>query len=202
MLQELNLEMLPEVFDHCISFWHIESPEKTPPGLILNSFALELARRNHMLWHEEDKARRTDVDDSLIATVKRAIDRLNQQRNDLIEHLDEAILTRVSLAAKGTAETINSETPGSIVDRIAILSLKIFHMDEDCRRSDISAEHRERSLNRYEVLRQQRKDLYGSLVQLMDDYINGRKQMKLYKQYKMYNDPTLNPELYRISKKK
>ena len=201
MLQELNLEMLPELFDHCISFWHIESPEKTPSGLTLNPFALELARRNHMLWHEEDKARRTDVDDSLIATVKRAIDRLNQQRNDLIEHLDEAILARVSLVAKGTAETINSETPGSIVDRISILSLKIFHMDEDCRRSAISAEHRERSLNRYEVLRQQRKDLYGSLVQLMDDYINGRKQMKLYKQFKMYNDPTLNPELYRISKK-
>lgn len=201
MLQKLNLEILPEVFDKCLSFWHTESPEKNPPGVTLNLIALELARRNYMLWHEEDKARRTDVDDSLIATVKRAIDRLNQQRNDLIEQLDESILTQLPRTAIDATDNINSETPGSIVDRISILSLKIYHMDEDSRRIDISNEHRERSIDRLEVLRVQRGDLYRSLEQLMDDYINGRKRMRLYKQFKMYNDPALNPELYRISTK-
>jgi hypothetical protein len=201
MLQLLNIAMLPDVFDRCIAFWHDESPELTPPGLALNTLALELARRNYLLWHEEDKARRTDVDDSVIATVKRAIDRLNQQRNDLIEKLDEAILAEVPRAMVDGSDEINSETPGSIVDRISILSLKIYHMDEDGRRNDITAEHRERSLNRLMVLRLQRSDLFDALARLVDDYQAGRKRMKLYKQYKMYNDPTLNPELYGASVK-
>jgi hypothetical protein len=200
ILQKLKLLILPEVLDHCIAFWHMDSPENDPPDLTLNPIALELARRNYLLWHEEDKARRTDVDDSIIATVKRNIDRFNQQRNDLIELLDEMILKEITVAAKGSADNINSETPGSIVDRISILSLKIYHMDEDGRRCDISSEHRQRSLNRLEVLNQQRSDLFGALVQLLDDYVEGRKLMKLYKQFKMYNDPTLNPELYRIKK--
>lgn len=196
MLQRLNLAILPDAFDRCIAFWHDESPEQLLPGLALNPLALELARRNYLLWHEEDKARRTDVDDSVIASVKRAIDRFNQQRNDLIEQLDEAILVEVSRAMADGSVEINSETPGSIADRISILSLKIYHMEEDARRTDITAEHRERSLNRLEVLRLQRSDLFDALVCLMDDYLAGRKRMKLYKQFKMYNDPTLNPELY------
>src|ERR1039457_5143354 len=201
MLQQLKLAFLPDVFDLCIAFWHCESPEQTPPGLTLNPLALELSRRNFLLWHEEDKARRTDVDDSKIAAVKRAIDRLNQQRNDLIEQLDEAILAEVSRAMVNGSEAINSETPGSIADRISILSLKIYHMDKDCRRKDISADHRERSIKRLDVLRLQRSDLFDALARLMDDYLAGRKRMKLYKQFKMYNDPALNPELYGASAK-
>jgi hypothetical protein len=196
MLQQLQLTKLPDAFDLCTAYWHDESPEQTPPGLSLNPLALELARRNYLLWHEEDRARRTDVDDSVIANVKRAIDRLNQQRNDLIEQLDEAILAEVSRATVYGSDDVNSETPGSIVDRIAILSLKIHHMDEDGRRNDITTEHRDRSLKRLDVLKQQRDDLYSALARLMDDYQAGRKRMKLYKQFKMYNDPALNPELY------
>jgi hypothetical protein len=196
MLQRLNLSILPDVFDRCIAFWHGESPEQTPPGLALDPLALELARRNYLLWHEEDKARRTDVDDRVIATVKRAIDRLNQQRNDLIEQLDEAILAELSQTMLNGSDEINSETPGSITDRISILSLKIYHMDEDCRRNDITAEHRKMSLNRLSVLKLQRSDLFDALGRLMNDYLAGRKRMKLYKQFKMYNDPSLNPEIY------
>jgi Protein of unknown function (DUF4254) len=196
MLHRLNLTTLPDAFDRCIAFWHNDSPEQTPPGLTLNPLALELARRNYLLWHEEDKARRTDVSDRVIVSVKRAIDRLNQQRNDLIEQLDEAILAELSRAMADGSDEINSETPGSIVDRISILSLKIYHMNEDGRRTGIAAEHRERSLERVDVLRLQRSDLFDALARLMEDYLAGRKRMKLYKQFKMYNDPALNPELY------
>ncbi|RQW77473.1 MAG: DUF4254 domain-containing protein, partial [Geobacter sp.] len=94
-------------------------------------------------------------------------------------------------------DVINSETPGSIVDRISILSLKIYHMAEDAGRTDINEEHRERSLLRLDLLKLQRHDLYGALLTLFDDYLAGRKRMKLYRQFKMYNDPSLNPELYR-----
>lgn len=198
MLKELQLEMLEKAFDRYLAFWHTDPAQYDTLGIQINPIALELAYRNYLLWHEEDKARRTDVDDSAIATVKRAIDRLNQQRNDLIEKLDEAIMEKLSKTVPEPAtETINSETPGSIVDRISIMSLKVYHMDEDSRRDDIDDEHRQRSLHRLAVLKLQRFDLYTALGQLLEDYLSGKKKMKLYKQFKMYNDPSLNPELYR-----
>ena len=202
MLTTLNLAMLEDAFDRCLAFWHTDPEAYDSLDVAVNPIALELAYRNYLLWHEEDKARRTDVDDSVIATVKRAIDRLNQQRNDLIEKLDEAILADLSKIAPGQADdSINSETPGSIVDRISIMTLKIYHMDEDSRREDIDDEHRRRSQHRLAVLKLQRHDLYGALERLLDDYRAGRKRMKLYKQFKMYNDPSLNPELYRTQHK-
>jgi hypothetical protein len=198
MLTKLNLAQLENVFDRYLVFWHTDPETYDCLDLAVNPIALELAYRNNLLWHEEDKARRTDVDDSAIAAVKRAIDKLNQQRNDLIEKLDEAILAEVSAAVPDqSADRINSETPGSIVDRISIMSLKIYHMDEDSRRDDIGDDHRQLSLHRLAVLKLQRHDLFVALEQVMADYAAGKKRMKLYKQFKMYNDPMLNPELYR-----
>jgi hypothetical protein len=197
-MEALNLNGLPEAFDHCLAYWHTDPGDNRPAGLLLHPVALELSYRNYLLWHEEDKARRTDVDNAVIATVKRAIDRYNQERNDLIEKLDEAILAWIEeRQPTEVADVINSETPGSIVDRISILSLKIYHMAEDAERTDITAEHRERSLQRLDLLKLQRHDLYRALVELFADYLAGRKRMKLYRQFKMYNDPTLNPEIYR-----
>ena len=199
MLNSLNLCGLEEAFDRCISIWHSSPDNFKVPGVLCNQTAIELAYRNYLLWHEEDKARRTDVDDSEIAKVKRAIDKFNQQRNDLIEKLDELILAEVLTSAPPDAtEAINSETPGSVIDRISIMSLKIYHMYEDSQRDDIDEEHRQRSLYRWSVLKLQRHDLNTALGQLMTDFLEGKKRMKLYKQFKMYNDPALNPELYRI----
>jgi hypothetical protein len=197
MLTRLKLTGLEDTFDRYLTFWHTEPVHYDALDLPVHPIALELAWRTYLLWHEEDKARRTDVDDSAIASVKRAIDKLNQQRNDLIEKLDEAILAEVTLSIPAPeTEVINSESPGSIVDRISIMSLKVYHMAEDTRREDIDHEHRERSLHRLAVLKLQRFDLYTALGELLDDYQAGRKRMKLYKQFKMYNDPALNPELY------
>lgn len=198
MLKQLQLENLEEQFDRLITYWHTDPAHHDGLEVILNPIALELAWQNYQLWHEEDKARRTDVDDSMIAAVKRNIDRFNQQRNDLIEKLDEAILAELTArVVEQSGQIMNSETPGSIVDRISIMSLKVYHMAEDSRRDDINDEHRQKSLHRLAVLKLQRFDLYGALVQLTGEYLNGTKLMKLYKQFKMYNDPALNPEVYR-----
>jgi len=198
VLNKLKIANLETAFDRAIKCWHQNDSTFDVLQGAVNPIALELAWRNYLLWHEEDKARRTDVDDSEIATVKRAIDRLNQQRNDQIEKLDEAILEELSKTIPDPITVlINSETPGSIVDRISIMSLKIYHMAEDSQRDDVDNEHRQRSLHKLSVLQLQRYDLYVALQQLLDDYLAGRKRMKLYKQFKMYNDPTLNPELYR-----
>jgi hypothetical protein len=198
MLHDLQITDLETAFDRAIECWHHDASTFDVLQGAVNPIALELAWRNCLLWHEEDKARRTDVDDSAIATVKRAIDSLNQQRNDQIEKLDEMILAALTAQKGETAtELINSETPGSIVDRISIMSLKVYHMAEDSQRDDIDDEHRKRSLHKLAVLKLQRHDLYVALQQLLDEYLAGRKRMKLYKQFKMYNDPTLNPELYR-----
>jgi Protein of unknown function (DUF4254) len=198
---ELKLAGLAAAFDRCITFWHTDPADHAAEQGDLSGTALELAWRNYCLWHEEDKARRTDVDDSMIARVKRNIDGFNQQRNDLIERLDEAILAWLTPRCTWRDDLpINSETPGSIVDRISILSLKVFHMEEDTRRDDIDQAHRERSQQKLAILREQRADLEQALHGLLDEYLAGSRRMKLYRQFKMYNDPTLNPEVYRQAK--
>lgn len=197
-VQELKLADLIQAFDRLITFWHSDPADYRSEIGELSPIALELGWRNYSLWHEEDKARRTDVDDSMIAQVKRNIDGFNQQRNDLIEKLDEAILTWLTPKVDFQKDLpINSETPGSIVDRIFIMSLKVYHMHEDTLRDDIDDAHRSRSQQKLATLREQRADLEQALHRLLDDYLAGNRKMKLYRQFKMYNDPTLNPELYR-----
>jgi len=197
-VHELGLANLTEAFDRCLTFWHTDPADYAQITEIPNVTALELAWRNYCLWHEEDKARRTDVDDGMIAQVKRNIDRFNQQRNDFIEQLDEEILAWLMARCSFRDDLpINSETPGGIVDRISILSLKVYHMYEDTLRDDIDEAHRERSLQKLAILREQRADLELALQRLLDDCLSGTRKMKLYRQFKMYNDPSLNPELYR-----
>ena len=156
-------------------------------------------RRNFNLWHEEDKARAPDATAAQIATVKRNIDKLNQERNDLIEKLDEYIfheLQAAKMKAKPAAPW-NSETPGSVIDRLSILSLKVFHMREQSERLDVDPAHIQKSRDRLKVLTQQHADLTVALQNLLDDLYAGRKQMKIYRQFKMYNDPDTTPEIYK-----
>lgn len=149
---------------------------------------------NIRLWHEEDEARRPDVGDEVIAAVKRRIDALNQERNDLIETIDEG-LVRVIDEAGGMDATapLHSETPGAIVDRLSILALKIYHMREESEREDASPEHRERCAVRLAVLEEQRDDLARCLGRLLDEIRAGERRFRLYRQFKMYNDPETNP---------
>ena len=159
-------------------------------------------RCNFELWHQEDKARAPNSSAANIAAIKRAIDKLNQQRSDLIEKVDETILnelqTRQAVPPKGAPW--NSETPGSAIDRLSILSLKVYHMREETQRTDAPQAHIQKCRDRLGLLKQQHADLVIALQNLIDDLFAGRKQMKIYRQCKMYNDPDTNPEIYKRQK--
>lgn len=152
---------------------------------------------NFLLWHTEDEARRRDVDDSLIADCKRRIDGLNQKRNDAIEEVDRCLYSLLEPHVSRTATARqNTETVGMAVDRLSILSLKIYHMEEQTRRRDVPEKHVATCSEKLGVLQRQRKDLFRAVLELVTDYFSGAKVPALYAQFKMYNDPKLNPALY------
>jgi hypothetical protein len=160
-------------------------------------------QQNFKLWHQEDIARSPDVSDSDLARVKRSIDKLNQQRNDLIEELDDFIIHQLNLlGVRGQPNAgLNSETPGSAIDRLSIISLRIYHMEEQAFRTDASDDHIAKAKSRLEILYEQHRDLCRSLQVLLDDVFAGRKCMKTYRQFKMYNDPTMNPYIYNAARR-
>ena len=176
--------------------WH-RQPMDNPHAGFLGLVCRQLSF-NFLLWHEEDRARATDATDAEIAAVKRLIDRLNQQRNDTIELLDEWLAG--DLAERGVAVPAsapqNTETLGSVIDRLAILSLRIYHLEEQQDRVDASSEHHARVTAKLALAMAQHYDLSQSAQQLADDLAAGRKRHCTYRQLKMYNDPTLNPYLY------
>jgi cell division protein FtsB len=179
-----------------IAKWHLgETFEVLSPWLNLVS---EQNRKNYDLWHQEDLARDPDSDDAVIASVKRKIDQLNQQRNDLIEQVDEWLVGQLYTSQSSDEEApMNSETPGSIIDRLSINALKIYHMNEEALRENASVEHRSKCTAKLRVLEEQRRDLAKCLLELEQELLDGTKRIKVYRQMKMYNDPALNPVLYR-----
>ncbi len=148
---------------------------------------------NTLLWHTEDQARRPDLPPAFIVRCKRRIDRFNQLRNDAVEALDDALLSMLGQpSAKGRQ---HSETPGAMIDRLSILALKIFHMQWQVWRADAEPAHRSACEAKLQRLLLQRSDLARCLETLIDDVNEGRAWFRQYRQFKMYNDPTLNPWL-------
>jgi len=180
--------------------WHSGPLDNGYPGLL--EIVCQQHQFNFLLWHEEDIARSPEVGDQRVAAVKRNIDRYNQQRNDGIEQIDAYLLEQVHRQGVPLlpGATLNTETPGSAIDRLSILALRIYHLHEQLERDDANHEHLEKVQRRLEICHQQHRDLSGALVQLLEDVFAGRKQLKLYRQLKMYNDPTLNPYLYQHRK--
>jgi hypothetical protein len=152
-------------------------------------------RMNFDLWHEEDIARRDDLGSERVHQAKRNIDKYNQARNDAMERIDVWVAQTLASSTPESA-TLHSETPGMIIDRLSILSLKSFHMAEEAVRESATDEHRERCAAKVRVLQEQLSDLQGCLDQLLAQIQRGERQFKLYKQFKMYNDASLNPQLY------
>ena len=179
--------------------WHEELPQDDSsesadfPSLVSTQHQV-----NFELWHQEDLARDPDVSDSKIAGVKRAIDVLNQRRNDLIEQLDQFLVNVLSRENVNTTDQteLNSETPGSMIDRLSINALKIYHMNEEIQREDVAESHRKKCVGKLSVLQEQREDLKQCLDKLLVDLRTGKKRLKVYQQMKMYNDESLNPVLY------
>jgi hypothetical protein len=192
----IDVKEITELHERCVALWHTEAITNPYAGFL--QVVCQQHAFNYLLWHEEDIARSPNVGDERIAAVKRAIDRYNQQRNDAIEQLDAWLLRELGerkIAPQPGARQ-NTETPGSTIDRLSILTLRRYHMREQADRADAGDEHRAKVLERMEILTEQHRDLSGALAELLDDIFAGRKRLKVYFQFKMYNDPTLNPYLY------
>jgi Protein of unknown function (DUF4254) len=166
-----------------------------PAGALWEAIA-DNHRHNRLLWDEEDLARRRHVPDSEIANNKRAIDGFNQKRNDAIERIDENLISYFSGVKRREASRLNSETPGSMIDRLSILSLKIHHMRLQTQRTDVDRSHVEDCARKLSRLNEQRADLAACLDRLLAECASGAAHFKIYRQFKMYNDPALNPALY------
>jgi hypothetical protein len=193
----MNSKELFKIYNKVLYLWHKNKKklktlkEKDPFKKLINDIIVI----NCILWHEEDKARAKSLPDSEIANIKRTIDATNQGRADKVEEIDKYILDYLTQLKIKTSKTtpLNSETPGSIIDRLSILSLKIYHMKEQIKRKDCSREHIEKCKGRLKILLEQKKDLSKCFDDLIKDLLKGKKRLKMYYQFKMYNDPSTNP---------
>ena len=147
-------------------------------------------------WHFEDIIRDPNIDPIAALKLKRRIDKSNQDRTDLVELIDSYFLDKYKEVKVEDKATINTESPAWAIDRLSILTLKIYHMREEATRTDAPEELRKQCQGKLDVLLEQQKDLSTAIDQLINDIEAGRKYMKVYKQMKMYNDPNLNPVLY------
>lgn len=161
------------------------------------AFIEENMKWNFMLWHEEDIARIKDIDPLRIVEAKRNIDQYNQARNNAMEKIDEWILSYLENNQVTPGEKMHSETPGMMIDRLAIMALKKFHMEEETLRKDVDQSHIDKCSSKVAVLTEQIADLSNALNIVINDLLESKLQFKVYRQFKMYNDPSLNPELYK-----
>jgi len=180
-----------------VARWHEVEPAHAEEGL--RGRVCDLHRFNFLLWHEEDIARSPAVSDARIAAVKRAIDGYNQARNDAIEKVDDWLIG--DLAARGIVASPGApaatETPGAALDRLSILELRRYHMREQAERADATPEHRARAADKLVVLDLQRNHLIEALDRLLGEIYAGQRPLRVFRQMKMYNDPTMNPHLYK-----
>ncbi len=146
-------------------------------------------------WHYEDIIRDPNIDPVAALKLKRKIDASNQDRTDMVEYIDSYFLEKYKDVKVNGDATINTESPAWGIDRLSILALKVYHMNEEATRTDASPEHKKACQTKLDILLEQRVDLSSAIDQLLDDIAIGRKYMKVYKQMKMYNDDELNPVL-------
>ncbi|MDR3726226.1 MAG: DUF4254 domain-containing protein [Terracidiphilus sp.] len=201
----LSADAIVTLHDQQTRLWHLTPEEEgvsaaTSPAADAEWLALVARqhRANFDLWHIEDEARTPGAADTELAEVKRRVDRTNQLRNDLAETLDRALLGWLEpQGLPNTKANLNSESPGLIIDRLSILSLKIYHTRAEAERTDAPQGHVERNRERLAILEEQRADLASCLGALWQETLAGTRRFKLYRQLKMYNDPSLNPAIYR-----
>lgn len=195
-------ELCNNIFNQAIRDYHIKDNIETP---INNPYEREEIENRLYLkcwidtvqWHFEDIIRDPHIDPVEALSLKRRIDRSNQDRTDLVEQIDSYFRLKYSDVQILPDARLNTESPAWAIDRLSILALKIYHMREQAERTDATAEHREKCGAKLQVLLEQQRDLSLAIDQLLNDIQAGRKYMKVYRQMKMYNDPSTNPVLYK-----
>lgn len=176
---------------------HVDTPRPTPfPENSLEALLFHKNWIDTVQWHLEDIIRSPDIHPDSLVAIKRRIDASNQERTDVVEQIDEWLFNQYASISPEPNAKLNSETPAWLLDRMSILQLKLYHFEEQTQRTDIDETHRQSTLSKLFILRQQETDLMIAFDDLIEDLATGRKIMRLYKQMKMYNDPTLNPILY------
>lgn len=218
MVSSFHLDGLQIValYDHWTTLWHRNPPDPATAeraGQDPDACIEGLHRANFELWHLEDEARDPHASDSMIAAAKRAIDRINQRRNDRMEQCDTLLLEALRRKdLPNPRAELHSETPGQMLDRLSILSLRRYHTLAEIDRSQPASGvsnagenvqalappgHADRNRQRLEILDAQRADLTASLTRCWQRVLDGQLRFQVYRQLKMYNDPELNPILYR-----
>ena len=195
-------EQANKIFNQAIRDYHLTDNVDTP---INNPYDRESIEYNLYLkcwidtvqWHYEDIIRDPHINPEEALALKRRIDRSNQDRTDLVEEIDSYFRQLYASVKAQPDARLNTESPAWAVDRLSILALKIYHMQEQTERTDASEEHLARCRAKLSVLLEQQVDLSTAIDQLLEDYAEGRKVMKVYRQMKMYNDPSTNPILYK-----
>ena len=191
-----------KIFEKSVNDYHVyDDITRNPNNPFENkSFEHLLYEKNWIdtvQWHYEDIIRDPDIDPSEGMKLKRLIDSSNQNRTEMVEYIDSYFLNLYSSITTRENAKVNTESPAWAIDRLSILILKIYHMEEESNRKDVSEDHRNNCQKKLNVLIEQREDLSESIDQLLIDLSKGIKRMRVYKQMKMYNDESLNPVLYK-----
>jgi hypothetical protein len=191
-----------KIFEKAVNDYHVyDDITRNPNNPFENkSFEHLLYEKNWIdtvQWHYEDIIRDPDIDPKEGMKLKRLIDSSNQNRTEMVEYIDSYFLNLYSNVTTRENAKVNTESPAWAIDRLSILILKIYHMEEESNRKDVSEDHRNNCQKKLNVLIEQREDLSESIDQLLIDMSTGIKKMRVYKQMKMYNDESLNPVLYK-----
>tara|TARA_B100001113_G_scaffold341110_1_gene325923 strand:+ start:138 stop:755 length:618 start_codon:yes stop_codon:yes gene_type:complete len=191
-----------EIFQQSVDDYHkhddINQPIQNPyPDTSLSHLLYKKNWIDTVQWHYEDIIRDPNINPEKGMEIKRKIDKSNQDRTEMVEYIDSYFLNKFSQIVPKEEASINSESPAWVLDRLSILVLKIYHMDEEYKREGTGEEHKDSCKKKLDILLEQRKDLAGAIDDLLTDISTGDKKMKVYKQMKMYNDESLNPILYK-----
>jgi hypothetical protein len=192
------------IFDKSIADYHLRDHVDTP---VSNPYPAD--QLEHLLylknwidtvqWHLEDIIRNPSINPADALAIKRRIDSSNQERTDVVEYIDSYFFQQYANVKTAQNASINTESPAWAIDRLSILALKIYHMRIEAERTDASTDHIAACQQKLSILLEQRTDLSSAIDELLSDIEQGKKYMKVYKQMKMYNDPSLNPVLYQQS---
>ena len=190
------------IFEQCIEDYHVhdsvDQPMDNPSDHgTIDHLLYEKCWVDSVQWHFEDLIRDPEIDPEEGMKLKRLIDKSNQHRTDLVEQLDDYFLEEFKHVEYDGGAKVNSESPAWVVDRLSILALKLYHMQEQVARTDANAQHKAKTTAKLNILQEQQVDLSTSFDELLSDINSGTRKMKVYRQMKLYNDPATNPVLYK-----